>query len=372
MTATDQLFQVIQLTYRAVLCEDAWDVPLEAFSRLVKAERSMIALGDVSGGTILAAYGMSVHACQQIRQQLATACPAWIATIPVGVPTPQTSRISDSEFAKSDLYQKAVRPVDGFYGMVTPLFRVRRRSALFVAGRVRGDRDFQRDDVATAATFVPHLQTALDLRARIAATEQRVAVSERLVPDRGVGLIWLDEDLRPIHADATALKLAGKYLTIQPAGISAAVPQDGQTLFATIARAAILSHSRGRRGAPIAIDGSLCCHLSREWPLPPLSITVVPLDPDVPWMMDAARLVMVLTEEGGKPLAAGAAERLSELTPRERDLVAQLLEGRSLDEAGRHLNISKETARTYLRRVFAKTDTHRQGELIALLRKSGY
>lgn len=90
MTTIDQLFHVIQLTYRAVLCEDAWDPPLEAFSRLVKAERSMIALGDASGGTILAAYGMSVQACNQIREQLATACPGWIASIPVGVPTPRT------------------------------------------------------------------------------------------------------------------------------------------------------------------------------------------------------------------------------------------------------------------------------------------
>jgi hypothetical protein len=41
--------------------------------------------------------------------------------------------------------------------------------------------------------------------------------------------------------------------------------------------------------------------------------------------------------------------------------------GTSLEQAAQELNISTETARSQLKAVFAKTDTHRQSELVALL-----
>ena len=52
------------------------------------------------------------------------------------------------------------------------------------------------------------------------------------------------------------------------------------------------------------------------------------------------------------------------LTQSEMGLVEQLLLGRSLKEASERLHIVPETARSYLKAIFAKTDTHRQGELI--------
>ncbi len=41
--------------------------------------------------------------------------------------------------------------------------------------------------------------------------------------------------------------------------------------------------------------------------------------------------------------------------------------GVSPEQAGEELGIARETARNQLKAIFAKTATHRQGELIALL-----
>jgi DNA-binding CsgD family transcriptional regulator len=60
-------------------------------------------------------------------------------------------------------------------------------------------------------------------------------------------------------------------------------------------------------------------------------------------------------------------KRLYGLTPREADLAALLLQGIDLKEAARQLGTSMNTARTHLRLIFEKTDTHRQSELIHLL-----
>jgi DNA-binding CsgD family transcriptional regulator len=59
--------------------------------------------------------------------------------------------------------------------------------------------------------------------------------------------------------------------------------------------------------------------------------------------------------------------RVFGLTPAEARLATIIAEGLSLEHAAEKLGISKATARNHLLAVFAKTDTHRQGELIALL-----
>jgi len=52
------------------------------------------------------------------------------------------------------------------------------------------------------------------------------------------------------------------------------------------------------------------------------------------------------------------------LTRGEAGLAARLVQGKSLEEASAELFISTHTARTHLKRIFMKTDTHRQTELV--------
>jgi DNA-binding CsgD family transcriptional regulator len=55
------------------------------------------------------------------------------------------------------------------------------------------------------------------------------------------------------------------------------------------------------------------------------------------------------------------------LTPAESALAALLAQGRSLAEAAAQLGIARETARSRLKRIFEKTGTHRQTDLVRLL-----
>jgi len=57
------------------------------------------------------------------------------------------------------------------------------------------------------------------------------------------------------------------------------------------------------------------------------------------------------------------------LSPAEARLASFLANGASLEEAALQFGISRETVRNQLKAVFAKTDTHRQSELVALLGK---
>jgi DNA-binding CsgD family transcriptional regulator len=56
--------------------------------------------------------------------------------------------------------------------------------------------------------------------------------------------------------------------------------------------------------------------------------------------------------------------RLYGLTRGEAALAVHLVRGKSIEEAAAELFISPHTARTHLKRIFMKTDTHRQTELV--------
>lgn len=68
-----------------------------------------------------------------------------------------------------------------------------------------------------------------------------------------------------------------------------------------------------------------------------------------------------------EPAREARLRALFALTRREASLAIALAAGRSLAEHASARNVSLETVRSQLRGVFAKTDTSRQGELVALL-----
>lgn len=62
--------------------------------------------------------------------------------------------------------------------------------------------------------------------------------------------------------------------------------------------------------------------------------------------------------------------RLYGLSPSETRLACALADGASLQEAAKAQSVQEQTARSYLKQIFAKTETKRQGELVQLMLKS--
>ena len=78
--------------------------------------------------------------------------------------------------------------------------------------------------------------------------------------------------------------------------------------------------------------------------------------------------MLVITDLGrGLPPEIADLRAIFGLTAREAELAAQLAVGTPLDLAAEGLRISRAHARQRLKVIFQKTDTHRQGELVALL-----
>ena len=100
----------------------------------------------------------------------------------------------------------------------------------------------------------------------------------------------------------------------------------------------------------------------------PFIALVLRLDTTRSWLGNEGPAVAVLISNSDEQ-AEIADPNLSiyGLTPSEARVAHLLLQGNSLEEAALKLKITGQTARTHLKRIFSKTDTRRQGELVRLL-----
>lgn len=99
----------------------------------------------------------------------------------------------------------------------------------------------------------------------------------------------------------------------------------------------------------------------------PLVAVVAPIADAVPDGGGAATAVYVLAPDVNAGPLATALCRAYGLTMSETGLVMRLLEGLTVDAAARDMRIQPQTARAYLKQIFAKTDTHRQTDLVRLI-----
>jgi DNA-binding CsgD family transcriptional regulator len=97
-------------------------------------------------------------------------------------------------------------------------------------------------------------------------------------------------------------------------------------------------------------------------------IRVLPVDAAARNPFLGARALLTLTELRPKPSPDPAIiSHVFGLSPAEAKVASLIMMGIAPDQVARRLGVSRETARNQLKSIFAKTETHRQSELVALL-----
>ena len=111
--------------------------------------------------------------------------------------------------------------------------------------------------------------------------------------------------------------------------------------------------------------------LRDDHPLP-VTVMVRPGPPYGPVSAPLQRTATVILRDPARRLRLAAAdlEQLFSLSPAEARLAQLLADGLSMDEAAMQLGVSRNTVRSQLQAVFAKTGTNRQGDLVRLLLSS--
>lgn len=205
------------------------------------------------------------------------------------------------------------------------------------------------------AALKPHLERVLGFAQRLARRQMEAQLD--ILDKLDCGCLLIDWRGSVSRCNEAALSLLGQELQISRGRLVARDPANDANLQSIIAQAV-----RPRTPMPkmrVAL---------RRPRAPPLVIEAMQVTSGIAELfLDSAAL---LTIEGARPRGALTNELVGQafaLTRAEARLVALLGSGRELSEAAFELGIAKETARSHLKSVFAKTGTHRQAELVSLL-----
>lgn len=171
----------------------------------------------------------------------------------------------------------------------------------------------------------------------------------------------LDEHGCVVKFNAKAEALIGDGLELSHRTLRCAYPEDSLTLSRAIA--SII------RPADPALTSSPAVVVARRPLQRPLIVQAIRLSGLAGGLFSPARIMLVVTDPGRAVTATPLeyAQKAFGLTLAEGRLVANLEQGLSLAMAAEVLEISVETARSHLKRVFAKTDTARQTDLMMLM-----
>jgi len=176
------------------------------------------------------------------------------------------------------------------------------------------------------------------------------------------GAMLVHSDAKPYVVNRAASEILNRKdgLSLSATGIRADSASDTRLLISLLREAIAFPQNGEPKDSPICISRKMGTALV---------VRVVPGPELSQWPRTDARTALVTISDPVMAPAVSEPEliRLYGLTRGEAAVASQVIRGKSIEEAAEGLFISAHTARTHLKRIFLKTETHRQSELVVRL-----
>jgi DNA-binding CsgD family transcriptional regulator len=213
------------------------------------------------------------------------------------------------------------------------------------------------DRVKAMSALVPHLQQALRTqRALRQATHAESDLAAALdTVEHGIAVVESDGKVRDLNSAAVRILTRDDGLRITAGRITPSAPGAGATLNRALYRAL---DGPARSGDSFTVE--------RPSGAIPFIVHVVPLHVHDARGRNRALVVLIDPSHETEPSAA-LLQRLFHLTRTEAEIALRVARGVEPKQIAADLSVSITTVRTHLHRVFHKTGTHRQAELLRVL-----
>ncbi|WP_338467563.1 LuxR family transcriptional regulator [Novosphingobium sp. ZN18A2] len=212
--------------------------------------------------------------------------------------------------------------------------------------------DFRASDSALLSALIPHITAAVGLLSLVHGLEQRAREAEAALARLGIGQVGLDRDGRVICADRAARDMLGDSAAtgrrFEGIGDVALLPAEHGDVPEGIA-----AHTGETTGGDSADPRRF---LTR--PATGAGALALPI-------AAMAQLRGAARDNGNAAARVLRAEY--GLSEREAALAVALSRGEGIVEAGTSLGLTAETARNYSKRIYAKTGTRGQADLVRLI-----
>lgn len=362
-----QLQPIIELIQASALDPRRWLEVLDAMSRLLSAEgASLVAQDRHTHRMDGAAVGNHVLALKEYGDYYGRINPVWPPTFAASAGKVLIDReiVQTSDFERTEFFNDFCIPHQLHSSLAVKVLNTSLAHAVVSLSRRASKPVFGRAEGRLLEYLAPHLKHALAVSQSLAEARSLtsgLAAALHLLP-HGAMLVDGYSKVRFANGAAEALLRQRDGVSIGPEGLQAGTVEGTRILRSQIVHAArqrsagsdLLLPRPGRR---------------------PLRLQTVPCRPHVDerdaWSLVANPhslvLLLVFEDAETKSPAPEVLRRRFGLTQAEANLALAIAEGQRLKAVADQLGIGLPTAKTHLQRVFEKTDTHRQADLVRLL-----
>jgi DNA-binding CsgD family transcriptional regulator len=362
-----ELLSVVDALYEGMLDESKWNPAL-------------VRLTDAVSGSAVILFSVNPATGEVFRSDIGRLDPSvmdgymgtWIhndprhaagLTCPVGEPQVDGMLMDVRDFKRSAIFNDFFRPSDVPFHMAAWLERRATRGvALSVLGSwSRGP--FDEEERRRMAVLIPHVRRIVAMKDRMARSQVHADGLLEMMDRLPYGVLLLGPKREILEASAAARATLASRGGMHADGGRLGFTRSGDER--AFAERVNEDPTRAR------LDDVLL--LSQTGGLrQPISLLVLPLPPaQEAWLRPTARwLVLVFDSEVTPSLAQRSLQRAFGITAAEAALAQRLASGFTVAQAAAALTISRNTARTQLKSIFAKVGVQTQAQLVRRLLNS--
>jgi DNA-binding CsgD family transcriptional regulator len=362
MSSESDLAPLIAAIYEAGMDFNLWPYALERIaSAFGVPSASMARQGRTPSECWGAAVGIDPTMSENYLKNYYSVDPLWQRSIstPAGTVQTDTMLIPRRELVRTEFFNDFLMP-QSIGGLLNAIVLVEDGRQSVVT--LHGVQPFDEGHVALYKLLAPHMQRAVQINIKLAKAELNHMASVETLNHLAEGVLFVELNANIMFANKAAEKLfADRDLRQNKGRLHANSTAETATLHAVIAKCAETRTQPQQSGF---------VSLRRQLGRSPLSLLVAPLPVEASWGLLASQPMAVIfvndPDKNNKPAAVQLREKFG-MTPAEAGFAVEILNGDGIQAAADRLSISRATARTHLSRIFDKTGTRRQAELVRVL-----
>lgn len=357
--------------YAALLGHGDWQTFVDRITEILPNGKATLFYHDYTAGSgalsINSGFGRNIATAYS---QYYAAKNPWMPkalTRPLGLGVRAEQMLPREDLLRTEFYADYLRPQGVCSAVGVTIFRD--KSCNFMLSVLCGPAE---DDEAHAAAdlltrLAPHLRQAFTYyRSGLASVTRTPTMANAATEALGVAFLAVGLDRQILSANAVARELLSSGELFRQDNKGRLTARDANFLEALDGALEAAVRGEAHQKRTIAIE-------RRERSGSPSRVTlVVPeLQPFERYFAGPCVLVLIEKQQQ-RHLPTEETLRITfGLTPTEATLAVALAKGSSLREVADQLRMSRETARTHLKNIFAKMDIHRQAELVAKIYELG-
>lgn len=281
-----------------------------------------------------------------------------------GIVRSSNSMCSRKTFLRSEWYADFCKPLNWSQALAATILQDGTTTSNLAVFSDKSRLEYDEDDFALVRSLVPHLQRGLKMHQHLAASTAHGQSLEAVLNGLSAPVFLVTAYGKVLFMNAAAERLVGckDGLLVDAGQLRALHSNDTRLLARLMGSAAETSARRGRRSG-----GTL--KVSRTDGRAPLDVLVSPVTTREDWILRRPAITAIFVTDPNRVTMTEDATliRLHGLTAAEARVAVALSRGLAGKEICEALNISYNTMRTHMKRIYAKTRTKRQSDLVRFM-----